>query len=318
MTGRIVGGAVLVVVTLLCVRLASAPGRSLAGTPAGSEGPASAPQKTATGHGSDGGSAPVKWLNDNGWFDAVTSAALVLTGLIVGYYAWQTKRLREQAQYAQTFAASHAVHERFHSIESREARRFLHTLFPDVFSVIVRQVRWNWVKERRVECDEVLKAEEEPGLISKLFSEQDRYDKRCTSSTERHRAMQKAERVIGDVEMLAIPLLVDVKNPIVLAVARQYRPVIERSAEPLLPFIAVQMALRGSSDPYYKAAYLQLLETLNIEHDGLVEELLKRSRHLRKKAAQNNSSVGPGQAGADSGGSAIEPAPAAEAPEGEE
>jgi hypothetical protein len=86
------------------------------------------------------------------------------------------------------------------------------------------------------------------------------------SSVDGVNAVEAVEWVMLDFDLVALPLYLGIESA--REVAEAYRIVFEATAREILPFVAIQKKLRGTSDPKYKMHYLYLLSELKIPLQG--------------------------------------------------
>jgi hypothetical protein len=229
----------------------------------------------------------------------VQTYVVTLTGIVVAYYTYETSRIRrtaetqiaiagnqlqfafeqmevvrqqtEQARQASEFAAYTRIHELLSNETSRRTRGHLYVGFYQVLAAAVENTLGSGAGHRGVPgvnirwiLDNVQAQSARHEQLSMLLADPAQLDPPYLWHPPVD-FLGVAESVLLDLDMIAGPLYRG--NRAVEEAARLYRTVIERTAPSLLPFVAVQMRLRG--DPSYGTHYRYLLEWLHIDLLGV-------------------------------------------------
>jgi len=96
---------------------------------------------------------------------------------------------------------------------------------------------------------------------SKLEEFNKRLDRQCPAVTD-VTIRESVEFTLSAFDLIAVPVYM--KNKAAEETARAYQPILEKTSEAILPFVAIQKQLRGSTDLEYKKHYLYLLVHLDI------------------------------------------------------
>lgn len=211
----------------------------------------------------------------------VQTIALVVTAIIVGLYTRETYKLRKEARdqtkelkQANTFNAITRVHERLANFESYKIRGYLHAGFIDHLVLAASKLLENKYvsgigKQAKVDVSKVLdELREDNDQLLKFNAELDSHP----ASFRGYRsidvsALDAVEQTLVDFDLIAIPYSLGINSAKKLAEA--YEPVLRRTSTAILPFVAIQLMLRGSNDPGYKRYYLYLLKELKIPLQGI-------------------------------------------------
>ncbi|MBI4287581.1 MAG: hypothetical protein HY671_04015 [Chloroflexi bacterium] len=216
---------------------------------------------------------------------SITAGILFITAGIAAWYAWETRKLRQEVaeqtkklqqanaeaaiqtvklHQANTFAALSQVHKTLSNERSYRMREYLHTGFAHDLGRVAQDVLGDkYVGESggvHVKIGAVLSELKEN--VSKIREFNDRLRNEGAS-----RPLEAVEQVLLDFDIVAIPLIMDIESA--KEIAQAYRPIFERTAPAILPFVAIQMRLRGNSDRRYKEHYRKLLQKMGIDLQGI-------------------------------------------------
>ncbi|MEK7280781.1 MAG: hypothetical protein AAB037_00310 [Chloroflexota bacterium] len=228
------------------------------------------------------------------WVNLVGTGALVVVTL---FYAWRTHNLVKETKEANTLHALAEIHKTIDNPQSFRMREYLLTDFSAHLAETTKDVLGDeyLTKEGMVDMDRMLKDLEENK------SKQDAFiiimrtlHLKAKNPLEQasFSARDAVEHILLDFDMVAIP--VSYRQPYSEGIeaaweaAKAYKSIFERSALHILPFVAIQQALRGTKDTEYKWHYLKLLEKLNIEKDS-VTKLLEFQEKLRQEKLRQES-----------------------------
>ena len=234
------------------------------------------------------------WASEYEDFLNVITVILIFLGFI-----FTIKQLISIKQ-ANTFDLFTKIHETLNKDRSYQNRAYLHEDFTEcLYDVIVElnenNKLWNFdlMKDNEKEVDPykvesnliIPENEEEREKNQKKMLLQFREKLKSKSTSVKNvDALQAAEMTLLDFDKIAVPYCVG--NRSAKTIAKAYQPVIEKTAPILLPFVAIQVKLRGKDD-CYKRHYRYLLQKFNI---SLPKELRvpnplfwRLSRKLKKK-----------------------------------
>jgi len=199
------------------------------------------------------------WLgNTQADWSGLTFWVLFLTLIVLGIYTFFTRELAKQAIASNTFAALSSVHQCLS--EHRTCRE--HILQQTIQDELKRHIR---------ECipGDFIGYQGGPLTLSLESLQTIAIDNPMCLDEFNHRlrgvALEAIEQTLADFDMIALPLSLGIEAAKKLAEA--YKPMLERTAEPLLAFIAVHRQLRG--EPKYREPYIQLLKFNRINTFGL-------------------------------------------------
>lgn len=215
------------------------------------------------------------------FLSVVQTVALIVTAIILGLYTRETYKLRKETgvqtnelQQANTFSAITRVNERLTRLKNYKIRGYLHAGFMDHLVAATREVLGlEYVSEHnksgtvnirkvlsdlREDSNKVVEFNTRLDLQPALF--------RGVTSIDMS-ALDAVEQTLMHFDMIALPYSLKIESAEKLAQA--YEPVLRRTASAILPFVAIQLKLRGSNDPGYKRYYLYLLERLGIPLQGI-------------------------------------------------
>jgi hypothetical protein len=208
--------------------------------------------------------SPFLW----GWFEKNSNvlqafgAVALIAYTTVTYLLW-----RETVKQGRVNAFAKA-HEVLADRLSYEIRRYIYTGFAgDLVSAVQNTLKLQPDNDTgKIDTKKVLQSLSlKPdrailqAFIEKL-GEQSTTIKHPIKDNKKVSALEAVEWALLDFDMIAVPSCMRVGAA--KEVAKAYKPVLERTAEDILPFVAIQGKLRG--DPGYKEHYLRLLERLRI------------------------------------------------------
>ncbi|OHE82647.1 MAG: hypothetical protein A2107_11620 [Verrucomicrobia bacterium GWF2_62_7] len=176
---------------------------------------------------------------------------------------WAALTVRKMQQ-GNDFTATATVWSRFNENSSYQARRYLCKSFridlanatKNVFggkSVSSGEADIRWILAN-VEKSE----EKEDALDTEL--------KRVCFGVDKMTALEAAERVLLDSDIIAVPFCAG--NSSARLIARAWKPVLTKTSKALLPLVALKTKLRGPTESY-KYHYLKLLHDLKIDLRGV-------------------------------------------------
>ena len=206
-------------------------------------------------------------------FTIIQTIILAITAGIVLWYTIETHRLRketvkqtEKLHQANAFTTLTAIHERLTNRVSYEIRGYLLTNFANdlakvTTSVLGAQCVTNKAGADRVDVDKVKSLQKDKNMLHKFTKEL----RACQTLVPNVNALEVVEWTLLDFDVIALPIWMGIEPA--KEVARAYKPVLERTAEEIIPFVAIHQQLRG--DPKYKMHYLYLLRELHISLRGL-------------------------------------------------
>jgi len=190
---------------------------------------------------------------------------LFLTLVVLCYYAWCTKVLAQQQIESNTFSALTSIHERM--AQGRSTRRSLHNYFRERLANAVKGVLGSeFVGADGVDVSRVVACQELPSDVRTFNRQLDqdemvKGDPRFGGRERKYEnALETVESVLADFDIIGLPLWEGVEAATTALDA--YRPVIERTAPLILPFVVIQVRLR--KDPHYKKHYFFMLKKLGI------------------------------------------------------
>lgn len=206
-------------------------------------------------------------------FTKIQISILVITAVIVFWYTIETHKLRKEAvrqterlHQANAFTTLTTIHERLTNRVSYEIRGYLHTCFArDLVKVTLKVLGDNYVTNEAgtniVDVDKVKSLQKDEDKLHEFNKEL----KACKTTVRNVNALEAVEWTLLDFDVIALPIWMGIKPA--KEVARAYKPVLERTAKEIIPFVAIHQQLRGN--PKYKMHYLYLLRELNISLQGL-------------------------------------------------
>jgi hypothetical protein len=87
----------------------------------------------------------------------------------------------------------------------------------------------------------------------------------CQAPVRNINALEAVEWTLLDFDVIVLPIWLGIKPA--REVAKTYKPVLERTAKEIIPFVVIHQQLRGN--PKYKMYYFYLFRELNISLQGL-------------------------------------------------
>ena len=193
----------------------------------------------------------------------IQTFAILGTGFAILWYTMETYLLRKKSEETHWFSLFERVHNRLSHPDAVKNRRFLIESFCKILANAMPPIFGKYYGTEKgetiIKVDEILRdTRSGKGHHEKLRTFNLRlYDKMDLSGT---RALVAIESVLSDFGLLALPACEGIESA--FQVAKAYRPVLKKSAQYILPFIACQRLLRG--DLTYQGYYLNLLEKLGI------------------------------------------------------
>lgn len=197
----------------------------------------------------------------------IETTALVLTLIVVIVYTCFTFQQLRLLKDGTSFDALVNVHTRWES--SYSARGFVYGPLQDILVDVVESLPGLGADYITVSSDgthrildvpRVLSAEPDKQLLASFRESLEAADE----------ALQKVEGVLNGYALLAVPYCE--KNKVARAIVKAYSSVFERTASPLVQFVATQRALRGQAD--YAEHYLRLLVGLKADPHGWAKTIL--------------------------------------------
>ncbi len=197
--------------------------------------------------------------------------------IILGFFL-AIKQLRSMKQ-ANMFDLFTKIHETLNKDRSYQIRAYLHEDFTEcLYDVIVELKKYNklWNFDLTKDNEKAInpkklknliipgnnKEEQEKNRKEMLRQFREKLQSKSTSvKVENVDALQAAELTLLDFDKIAVPYCLG--NRSAKKIAKAYRPVIEKTAPILLPFVEIQEKLRGKDD-HYKWHYRYLLQKFNI------------------------------------------------------
>jgi hypothetical protein len=171
------------------------------------------------------------------------------------------KKIRQ----ANEFSVITIIHERLSTDRNYRIRGYLHSDFPSHLAKAVTNILGEqYVFGDRVDVTQVLSNLKEDQVKKRAFNQE---LKEQGTSVHGISALEAVELTLLDFDLLAVPLCRRIEPA--RDAAEAWKIVLEATATEILPFVAVQRQLRGSSDPEYKKHYLYLLHELKIDLQGL-------------------------------------------------
>lgn len=206
-------------------------------------------------------------------FTIIQTIILAITAGIVLWYTIETHKLRketvkqtERLHQANAFATLTAIHERLTNRVSYEIRGYLLTNFAnDLAKATTKVLGAHYVTNKagayKVDVDKLKSLSEDKNMLHK-FNEELRA---CQTPVPNVNALEAVEWTLSDFDVIALPIWMTIEPA--KEVAKAYKPVLERTAEEIIPFVAIHQRLRGNLR--YKMHYLNLLRNLYISLQGL-------------------------------------------------
>ncbi len=203
----------------------------------------------------------------------IQTIIIAITAGIVLWYTIETYRLRketvkqtESLRQANAFTTLTAIHERLTNRVSYEIRRYLLTNFAnDLAKVTINVLGAKYVTNKagkyRVDVEKVKSLQKDNSMLHKFNEELGA----CQTPNPNVTALDAVEWTLLDFDVIALPFWMGIEPA--KEVAGAYKPILERTGEEIIPFVAIHQQLRG--DPKYKMHYLYLLRELNISLQGL-------------------------------------------------
>ena len=202
------------------------------------------------------------------WFFDITSlisaTALVVTMFLLFFYTYYTMKIAKQTHSASVFNAIATITKQHNSQKSYRSRRHLND--PMCLAALNASLEEidktvEWIKEGKINIDTVLKT-------NKLNSSEDKlikFNSNMKPHVSRRRIdwLEAIEGVLLDFDLIALPM--EQKLKIAKELAEVYQSVFEKTADILLPFIAIQKRLRSRGVKEYKRPYLELMSTFPTE-----------------------------------------------------
>ncbi len=226
-------------------------------------------------------------MNYTNLLQIINTLILAATAGIVFWYAKETKRLREAAdrqvgkaseqledlRQANILDATETIWKVMSNPKGSQMRAYIYYDFPgDLAHAAGTHLGPEFVDGTpgmalsRVKIDKVLRDVKENPAQRTSF---ERQLTATVPSGKPFTALEAVESTLRDFDIIALPVYLGVGSAKQLAAA--YRSDLQRTADAVLPFVAIEKRLRGSSDPDYKKHYLKLLQQL-----GKLPEELKR------------------------------------------
>jgi hypothetical protein len=224
-----------------------------------------------------------------------TLRVLALTAGLLAWYACETYRLRKSTEESNTFSALARIHEGLSNDLSYRLRGLLHsTAYCDQLTKAMSEVEVlkSCVQDGRVSAAAIAK------LLDGKWAREDEALRRFNEQLDKvsidlkpgqdNSALSVVERVLLSLDAIALPATLKINSA--QEATKAYKPIFEKTARHILPFVAIQMRLRG--DRLYKWHYLRVLDQLAIVEslksvDGgtadLLHKLLVISRETRPK-----------------------------------
>lgn len=199
-------------------------------------------------------------------FTIIQTIILAITAGIVLWYTMETYGLRKETVKQTKFTTLTTIHERLTNRVSYEIRGYLLTNFANDLAkvtgnVLGTQYVTNKAGADRVDVDMVKSLQKDKNMLHKFNQEL----RACQTPVPNVNALEAVEWTLLDFDVIALPVWMGIEPA--KEVAGAYKPVLERTAEEIIPFVAIHQQLRG--DPKYKMHYLYLLRELNISLQGL-------------------------------------------------
>ena len=208
----------------------------------------------------------------------VSDVVLLITAGIVFWYTWETYNLRmqnikqtETLRQTNKLSLISKIHEQLNNEKSYNIRYYLNTEFQRHLARRTKEILGeNFVKNHDndstmcVDTGKVIKELKEDNDKLNKFN---RALRNHINVVGNYNLLDAIEYTLLDFDVIALPFYLGIEPA--KEVAIEYEPIIKRTAEVILPFIAIQRQLRGSQDPKYKKPYLYLLQGLKIPLQGL-------------------------------------------------
>jgi hypothetical protein len=194
-----------------------------------------------------------------------SSFATAFGGLVTGAGVIVGVITLRKIQQANDFSLITAVHARLNEEKSYQARRYLFSDFGQHLAEAAKVICGHeCVMNDHVVVEKVL-----------LHVKEDREKETAFNNVLSKRQnvvagmspLDAVERVILDFELIALPY--SKNNASALVAAEAWEPVLRRTSEQILPFLAIKRRLRGEGDRSYKYHYLNLLANFDIDLMGL-------------------------------------------------
>lgn len=206
----------------------------------------------------------------------IQTVVLALTAVIVVWYTNETKKLRKEAEKeteavrkANTFSTIVEIHRRLCDEKSYAMRQYVHATFIGALRSSVDKVlgpEYLIMKDptQKISVERVFeRLRESEKELTKFNTDLTRFKSDDGSYT----ALDAVERTLLDFDLIGLAVCMGIESA--MKIAEAYRPVIQRTAKEILPFVAIQKQLRAGSDPEYKKHYLCLLRKLGIDTQGV-------------------------------------------------
>jgi hypothetical protein len=200
--------------------------------------------------------------------DFVEAFGSLATGIglfLVALSVFAAVDANKKSRQANEFSVITSIHERLSSDKSYRIRGYLHSDFSSHLARAVAKVLGEqYVFGNHVDVKKVLSNLKEDHTKKRELSQE---LKNQTTSVPGVSALEAVELTLLDFDLLAIPVYRGIEPA--QDAAESWKIVLEATAKEILPFVAIQRQLRGSSDPEYKKHYLYLLNELKIDLQGL-------------------------------------------------
>lgn len=217
---------------------------------------------------------------------------LAVTAGMVWKYAAETQKLREltkksneMLRQSTEFSALIEIHQQLGSRPTYRLRRLLYTEFDERLGAAVKEsLDAGYLDNNdRVKIDAILERLSANSEKLHRFNKKLRmnpYPLPTPKGKEDVTFLEIVERTLLPFDAIAVPFCEGIESAARAAVL--YRPILERTAGHIIPFVAIQIKLRG--EPNYKLHYLCLLYALCIRfHEKLeysVQEALRNREFL--------------------------------------